>query len=36
MKLIFLGLSKRVIFPNYSVEFTQKKVYEIGSRSTLV
>ena len=32
MRLIFLVLSKRVIFPNFRVEFTQKKFYEIGSR----
>ena len=31
MRLIFLVLSKRVIFPNFRVEFTQKKFYEIGS-----
>ena len=29
MRLIFLLLSKSVIFPNFRVEFTQKKFYEI-------
>ena len=31
MRLIFLVLSKRVIFSQFRVEFTQKKFYEIDS-----